>query len=504
MSDKPANHLARASGCPLSGNKNSITAGPQGPTLLQDVHLIEKLQNFDREQLPPRNVHALGSGVYGQFTCTNDMTKYCMADMFSKVGKRTNLFARFSGTFTKQGDAETLRDIRGFALKFYSTEGNWDLMCINLPVFNCRDAMIGPEAIHSFKRDPKTDEWNPENSWKFVVEHKEALHQALMLYSDREGIPLSYRMMHAYGCNTYSFFNKQGERFWVKFHLRSEQEVRGFNAQDAKLMGGYDPDWLKRDLRESIQSCKYPHWKLCVQIMPEAEGYKLPEAFDCTKVWKHSDFPLIEVGRIELNSASTDYMAEVEQVAFSPANIIPGIGFSPDKLLQGRVFLYGDTQFHRLGPNYWQIPINRPLNELSNQYYGGPHQQNVKDTIAINYLLPNPAVQEPAISTDGKGSPYDYKSAGSDWDYFGQVRDFYRHVLKDKNKLDLAANIAESLNKISQETREQVVALLSKVSEDLAREVLSRLQTKQKQVETPNEKLWHELRANLHPEITSA
>lgn len=496
--------LARAAGCPVAHNKNSLTAGPHGPTLLQDIQLVEKLQHFDREQTPPRNVHALGSGAYGTFTCTNpELAKYTRADLFSKVGLKTDLVARLSGTFTKPGEAETVRDVRGFALKFYTNQGNWDLMCINMPVFNCRDAKIGPEAIHSFKRDLRTDEWNPENSWKFVLQHREALHQALMLYSDREGTPMSYRMMHAYGCNTFSFYTQAGKRHWVKFHLRSEQGAQGFNAQEARLIAGIDPDWLKRDLRQSIETKKYPRWKLCFQVMEEEEGYKRPEAFDCTKVWKHSDFPLIEAGVIELNRLPIDYFAEVEQVAFSPSNVVPGIGFSPDKLLQGRVFLYQDTQFHRLGPNYFQIPVNRPHHQIPTQYYAGQHQSSIRDPRIVNSLLETPSLLEPAFPTDGNANVYDYPNEGTDFDYYGQARQCYG-ILSDKDKQGLVVNIAQSFCYLSEDTKSQVVDMLANVSQELADSLMLQVNRSATKLETPNEKLWHHLHNTLHPEVTSA
>jgi len=496
--------MGRAAGCPVSHNKNSLTAGPHGPTLLQDVALIEKLQHFDRETTPPRNVHPLGSGAYGTFTCTNpDMAKYCRADLFSKAGLKTDLVARLSGTFTKQGEAETIRDVRGFALKFYTSQGNWDLMCINMPVFNCRDAKIGPEAIHNFKRDPRTDEWNPETTWKFVLQHREALHQALMLYSDREGTPLSYRMMHAYACNTYSFYNEAGKRVWIKFHLRSEQGAAGFNAQEAKLIAGIDPDWLKRDLRQAIESKKFPRWTLCFQVMEEAQGFQRAEAFDCTKVWKHSEFPLIEAGVIELNRLPIDYFAEVEQVAFSPSNVVPGIGFSPDKLLQGRLFIYPDTQFHRLGPNYFLIPVNRPRNQLPTQYLAGQHQSTIRDPVLVNALVDTPSLLEPNFPTDGPAYVYDIPNEGSDEDYYGQARECYG-ILSDKDKQALAINIAQSLCKISEETKFQVCEMLANVNQGLADTVvLNSTQNKSKLV-TPNEKLWFQLHSKLHPDVTSA
>jgi len=416
---------------------------------------------------------------------------------------KTELAARLSGTFTKPGEAETIRDVRGFALKFYTNQGNWDLMCINMPVFNCRDAMIGPEAIHAFKRDPGTDEWNPENSWKFVLEHREGLHQALMLYSDREGTPMSYRMMHAYACNTFSFYTQAGKRVWVKFHLRSEQAVEGFNAQEAMLIAGIDPDWLKRDLRQAIESKKFPRWKLCFQVMEEEEGYKRPEAFDCTKVWKHSEFPLIEAGVIELNRLPIDYFAEVEQLAFSPSNVVPGIGFSPDKLLQGRLFLYQDTQFHRLGPNYFQIPVNRPLTPKPTQYFAGQHQSVVRDPRETIDLVESKSLLEPPFPVDGPANVYNYPEEGSDKDYYGQARECYA-ILSDKDKRGLAVNVANSLSKVSEDTKLQVYEMLANVNQELVDALALQLSRTEDELETPNSKLWQQVHSRLHPEVSSA
>lgn len=339
------NIVTNSSGCPILNNSYSLTAGATGPTLVQDTDLFDKLQHFDREQIPQRNVHALGTGAYGTFTVTKDLTKYTCAKIFSSIGEKTDLFVRFSGIFTDKGEAETLRDPRGFAIKFYTKEGNWDLLAINTPVFNVRDAKVGPDAIHAFKRDSRSHEWNSNSIWDFVINHPEAIHQTLMIFTDRDGTPASYRNMNAYGCNTFSFYNERNEKFWVKFHLLSHLEPLGLNVEQAKLIAGEDPDFLSRDLRSAIQNGNYPKWTLSVQIMPEADGYKNPCAFDCTKVWCHDEYPLMELGTIELDRIPSDFYAEVEQAAFSPSNVVPGIGFSPDRLLQGRLFLYPDTQY---------------------------------------------------------------------------------------------------------------------------------------------------------------
>jgi len=445
--------LTTMTGCPVANNKNSLTAGIHGPILLQDRFLLEKLEHFDREKTPPRNVHALGYGAYGQFVVTNDITQYSSARLFSQVGKKTDLFVRMSGVFTEQGEADTIRDPRGFAIKFYTEEGNWDLLGINTPVFNVRDAKLGPDAVHAFKRDPRTGFRNPTQIWDYVANHPESLHQTLMIFSDRDGTPMSFRKMHGYGCNTFSFMNSNKQRFWVKFHMISQQGVAGFTQQEAKMVCGEDPNFLGRDLREAIEKKNYPKWKLCCQVMPEADGYLKPWAFDATKIWKHSDYPLIEIGEIELNRNPVDHFAEVEQVAFSPANVVPGIGFSPDKLLQGRLLIYDDTQHHRLGPNFKQLYINTPHGhklEYSNCYLGGYGQQEVRNKFphywpsSFGGSQPDPKFTELPYRCDGPADYYDYPNEGTDEDYYLQPREFLE-VLDSQQKQNLVENIAYSL-----------------------------------------------------------
>jgi len=483
--------ITNSSGCPIFSNSYSMTAGPTGPTLVQDTDLFDKLQHFDREQIPQRNVHALGTGAYGTFTCTNDMSRHTCARIFCEKGQKIDLFARFSGIFTEKGEAETVRDPRGFALKFYTKEGNWDLLAINTPVFNVRDAKLGPDAIHAFKRDPRTHEWNSDALWDFVVNHPESLHQTLMIFTDRDGTPASYRNMNAYGCNTFSLFNDKGERFWVKFHVISQLRSLGLDGQQARLIAGEDPDFLSRDLRKAIENRNFPKWTLSVQIMPEEEGYKNPWTFDCTKIWCHDDYPLQELGIIELNRNPTDFHAEVEQVAFSPSNTVRGIGFSPDRLLQGRIFLYPDTQFHRLGSNFKQIPINIPHTDLVTPYVGGMHQmeygktkfphyhpscflggsqRQTSDTSARTEQRKMGAKdQEPAIKCE-KGAYYRIPEEGSDEDYFKQPKAFLE-ALSSKDCDHLAINIALSLSKCERKICEMSVDMLKKVCENLAKKV---------------------------------
>lgn len=477
-----SNPITTSSGCPVVNPSVSLTAGLYGPLLAQDTDLYDKLQHFDREQLPPRNVHAMGTGVYGSFTVTkSDITKYSFANLFANVGDKTDLFVRFSGIFTGKNEAETVRDPRGFAIKFYTKEGNWDLLAINTPVFNVRDMKVGPDAVHAFKRDYRSGEWNSNTIWDFVVNHPESLHQTLMIFTDRDGTPSSYRNMNAYGCNTFSLVNSKGVRHWVKFHILSHLEPLGLDVNQAKIIAGEDPDFLSRDLRSAIQSGNFPKWTLSVQVMPEEEGYKDPCAFDCTKVWCHDKYPLIEVGTIQLDRVPDDYFAEVEQAAFSPSNVVPGISFSPDRLLQGRLVVYPDTQYHRLGTNYKQIPINAPHSKLATQYTGGDHQMEYgKSKFPLWYPSvfdgPRPlssisqVVSEPQLKCQN-ATYYHYEKEGTDSDYYGQSREFLK-ALSERDCNHLATNLATSLAKVSEKKLvDSVCDMVKKVNEKLASNV---------------------------------
>lgn len=455
--DSKPGMLTRQTGCPVFHNKVSMTAGPQGPLVVSDTHLLEKIMLFNSEKIPARNVHALGTGAHGTFTVTNpDLSKWTCAKLFSEANKKTDLFVRFSGIFTEQGDADTTRDPRGFAIKFYTEEGNWDLLGINTPCFLVRDAKVGPDAIHANKRDPRTGMWSPTQAWDFTANHPEALHQILMLYTDRIGTPLSYRHMNAYGCHTFSFVNAEKQRFWVKFHIISMQGARGMTRDQAKLVAGEDPNFLSRDLKEAIDKSDYPHWRFCFQVMPEAEGYRHPWTFDATKVWSHREYPLIEIGTIELNRNPIDYFSEVEQAAFSPVNVVPGIGLSPDKLLQGRLLIYDDTQRHRIGPNFKQLPVNRPKFETHTQRVGGAMNTEVKDHFPhywpSDFGGPQPAEDgtksvEIGFRCDGDAGFYAPIEEGSDSDLYKQPADLLK-VLNSVDREHLCDNIASSLEKV--------------------------------------------------------
>ncbi|MGQ7939582.1 catalase [Paraburkholderia sp. D1E] len=350
--------LTNAAGAPIADNQNSMTAGARGPVVLQDVWLLEKLAHFDREVIPERRVHAKGSGAFGTLTVTHDISRYTKAKVFAQVGKDTPLFMRFSTVAGERGAADAERDVRGFSIKFYTEEGNWDVVGNNTPVFFIRDPLKFPDFIHTQKRDPYTNMRSNVAAWDFWSRHPESLHQVTILMSDR-GIPQNYLQMHGFGSHTYSFINANNERFWVKFHFKSMQGIENFTDAEAAQVVAQDRESAQRDLVGNIDAGNFPKWRFAIQVMPEAEAasYRF-NAFDITKVWSQKDYPLIDVGTIELNRNAANYFADVEQAAFTPANVVPGIGFSPDRLLQGRLFSYGDTQRYRLGINHHQIPVN--------------------------------------------------------------------------------------------------------------------------------------------------
>ncbi|MCW7539533.1 catalase [Aquabacterium sp. A7-Y] len=445
--------LTTASGIPVADNQNSLTAGPRGPVLLQDFHLIEKLQHFNRERVPERVVHAKGSAAYGTFTVTQDITRYTRAKLFERVGKQTSVLLRFSTVGGEKGSADTERDPRGFAVKFYTEEGNWDLAGNNTPVFFIKDPSKFPDFIHTQKRDPQTNLKSPTMMWDFWSQSPEALHQITTLFSDR-GTPDGYRFMHGFGSHTFSLVNADGERFWVKFHFRSMQGIRNLSVADAVRLAGEDPDYAQRDLFNAIENKDYPKWRLCVQVMPELEAETWSaktgwNPFDLTKVWPYKDYPLIEVGVLELNRNPQNYFAEVEQAAFSPASVVPGIGFSPDKMLQGRIFAYHDAHLYRVGTNYQQLPVNRPQCPYHTYQRDGSMRFDGNFGAAPNYE-PNrfasapkqaPAYQEPPLKISGDADRYDHTVDG---DPYTQAGNLFR-VLKADEQDRLTTNIANAM-----------------------------------------------------------
>ncbi|MEA4977507.1 MAG: catalase [Methanomassiliicoccaceae archaeon] len=355
--DDEKKKLTNEVGAPVADNEHVLTAGPRGPMMMQDVWFFEKMGHFNREVIPERRMHAKGSGAFGTFTATRDVSDYTKAKVFEK-GKKTDMFVRFSTVAGERGAADAERDIRGFAMKFYTEGGNWDLVGNNTPVFFLRDPLKFPDLNHAVKRDPRTNMRSPQNNWDFWTLLPEAFHQVTIVMSDR-GIPASYRHMHGFGSHTFSLYNDKNERVWAKFHFKTQQGIRNLTNEEAAKVVAQDRESHQRDLYEAIERGDFPKWKMYFQIMTEEQALARDiDPFDVTTVWSHKEYPLIEVGTMELNRNPDNYFAQVEQAAFSPAHIVPGIGLSPDKLLQGRLFSYADAQRYRLGVNSDQIPVN--------------------------------------------------------------------------------------------------------------------------------------------------
>ncbi|MBZ0215383.1 MAG: catalase [Fimbriimonadaceae bacterium] len=427
--------LTSAAGIPAATNDTSLTAGARGPLLVQDWQLFEKHAHFNRERIPERIVHAKGSGAYGTFTVTNDISKYSKAGLFSEVGKKTDLFLRFSTVAGERGAADAERDVRGFAIKFYTGEGNFDLVGNNTPVFFVRDPYKFPDFIRSQKRHPKSNLRSDTAQWDFWSLSPESLHQVTILFSDR-GQPKSYRHINGYGSHTYSFINADNERFWVKFHFKTAQGIE--NYDDVSDVIGADRESHQRDLFDNIEAGNFPRWNVKVQVMPEADAEKTPyNPFDLTKVWPHGDYPLIDVGILELNRIPENYHAEVEQAAFSPGNMVPGISHSPDKMLQFRIFSYADTQRYRLGVNHDRLPVNAPRCPMHSYERDGQMRFDDNGGGAVHYApnsfdgpVPDERVMEPPLKISGDADRYDpldgQIAEGVGVDDFQQAGDLFR------------------------------------------------------------------------------
>lgn len=450
--------MTTAAGAPVVDNQNTMTAGLRGPVLLQDVWHLEKLAHFDRELIPERRMHAKGSGAYGTFTVTHDITKYTKARIFSEVGKKTEVMSRFSTVAGERGAADAERDIRGFALKFYTEQGNWDMVGNNTPVFFFRDPKKFPDLNHAVKRDPRTNLRSPQNNWDFWTLLPESLHQVTIVMSDR-GIPYSYRHMHGFGSHTYSFISPANERFWVKFHFRTHQGIKNLTDQEAADIVGRDRESFQRDLFYSIENRDFPKWTLYIQVMPEkeAETYHL-NPFDLTKVWPKGDYPLIEVGELELNRNPDNYFAEVEQLAVTPANVVPGIGFSPDRMLQSRLFSYGDAHRYRLGVNHHQIPVNKPRCPFHVFHRDGQMRVDGNHGGLLHYE-PNsfgewqdsPDFAEPPLAINGAADHWDHRV---DEDYYSQPGDLFR-LMKPEQQQVLFDNTARAINGANREVMDR-------------------------------------------------
>lgn len=454
-------------GAPIADNQNSLTAGSRGPVLMQDYQLIEKLAHQNRERIPERVVHAKGWGAFGTFTVTKDITKYTRAKIFADVGKKTEMLARFSTVAGEMGAADAERDVRGFALKFYTEDGNWDLVGNNTPVFFIRDPLKFPDFIHTQKRHPKTNLRSPTAMWDFWSLSPESLHQITILFSDR-GLPPSPRFMNGYGSHTYSFWNRDGERFWIKFHFKTQQGHKHLTNAEAERVVGRSRETYQEDLFGSIDKGEYPRWTLYVQVMPEADAARTPyNPFDLTKVWPHGDYPLIEVGVMELNRNPENYFAEIEQAAFSPSNIVPGIGFSPDKMLQARIFSYADAHRYRLGTHYEALPVNQPKCPVHHYHKDGAMRFFRNDTGNPDaYYEPNsmhgprqdPSVAEPPLRIDGNADRYNHRDGNDD---YGQAGALFR-LMDAAQQARLMDNIAAAMTGVPETIQQRQVAHFAK------------------------------------------
>jgi catalase len=469
-----------AFGIPVADDQNSQTAGERGPVLMQDVHLLEKLAHFDRERIPERVVHAKGAGAYGYFEVSADVTQYTKAKFLSKIGQRTDVFARFSTVGGERGSADAARDPRGFAVKFYTEEGNYDLVGNNTPVFFIRDPLKFPDFIHTQKRHPATNLPDPDMFWDFLSLTPESIHQVTILFSDR-GTPATYRNMNGYSSHTFKWYNDKGDYFWVQYHLKTDQGIKNLSLEESVKLCGEDPNHATRDLYEAIARGDFPSWTLMMQILTPEKAKNFPwDIFDITKVWPHGEVPLIKVGKMVLNRNPVNYFAEVEQAAFCPGNVVPGIAISPDKMLQARVFSYHDTHIHRLGPNYHQIPVNAPKHAPENSYQrdgfmrvddGGGSGPNYYPN-SFNGPEPDVKAGEPHFELSGKAGRFPFTYPNDD---FVQAGALYRKVMTDQDRDHLVGNIVDHLGKAQKRIQLRQTALFYKADQDYGSRVAKEL-----------------------------
>jgi len=456
-------NLTTASGIPYVHHEDTQSAGPRGPLLLQDFILHEKLAHFNRERIPERIVHAKGSAAYGTFTVKKDITAYSKAKLFGEVGKQTKVLLRFSTVGGEKGSADTERDPRGFAVKFYTEDGNWDLVGNNTPVFFIKDPKKFPDFIHTQKRDPFTNCKSATMVWDFFSLNPESLHQVLFLMSDR-GTPYGFRHMHGFGSHTYTLINSKNETVYVKFHFRCQQGIKNFTSAEAKQMRGEDPDFAQRDLLNAIEDGNFPKWSLEIQVMTQEQaGIHSYNPFDLTKVWSHKEFPLIEVGELELNRNPDNYFSEVEQAAFAPSRIVDGIGHSPDKMLQGRILAYPDAQRYRLGVNFEQLPVNRCPYTVNNYQRDGSMRFDDNGRRSPNYfpnsfddIKPDQTYNRPPEAIVYPVADCFDRNAEGENDHYTQPGNFYRDVLSTEDKQHLILNIAESMRQIDGPLKDEI------------------------------------------------
>lgn len=475
-------NMTTTAGNIISDNQNSLTAGARGPLLMQDYQLLEKLAHQNRERVPERVVHAKGSGAFGTLTITNDISKYTKAKVL-QLGTQTRLLARFSTVAGERGAADAERDVRGFALKFYTSEGNWDLVGNNTPVFFIKDPMKFPDFIHTQKRDPRSNLRSNTAAWDFWSLSPESLHQVMILMSDR-GIPQDFRHMHGFGSHTYSLINSENERFWVKFHFKSQQGIKNYTNIEAEALVGKDRESSQRDLFSSIENKDYPKWNLKIQIMTNKEADNAPfNPFDLTKVWPHSDYPLIDVGVMELNENPQNYFMQIEQSSFSPSNVVSGISWSPDKMLQARIFSYADAHRYRVGTHYEKLPVNMPINEVNTYHMDGSMNFETPSSSPAYYepnsfdgATQNSDNSEPLFPVTGDGDRYNHRL--DDDDYFSQPRALLEGVMSESQRDALYSNIADSMDGVPAFIIDRQLELFEKVSPIYANGVKKALEAK--------------------------
>lgn len=470
MVDRP--RLTTNAGAPIGDNQNSETAGPRGPVLMQDYQLIEKLAHQNRERIPERVVHAKGWGAFGRLTITGDISKYTRAKVL-QPGAVTEALMRFSTVAGEMGAADAERDVRGFAIKFYTEEGNWDLVGNNTPVFFVRDPLKFPDFIHTQKRHPRTNLRSKTAMWDFWSLSPESLHQVTILFSDR-GLPVAPMYMNGYGSHTYSLWNDKGERFWVKFHFKTRQGHRHYTNAEAEALIGKTRESYQEELFGAIERGQFPAWTMQVQVMPEADADKTPyNPFDLTKVWPHADYPPIEVGVLELNRNADNYFAQIEQAAFSPSNKVPGIGYSPDKMLQARVFSYADAHRYRLGTHFEALPVNAPKVPIHTYHkdgqmnFMGPQIGNPDsyyEPNSFNGPIEDRTVKEPPLRISGDADRYDHRAGNDD---YGQPRALF-NLFDDGQKARLYSNIAEAMDGVPEEIVERQLGHFARIHPDYA------------------------------------
>jgi catalase len=461
---KKGKKLTTASGKPYTEHENSMSVGSRGPLLLQDFILHEKMAHFNRERIPERVVHAKGTGAFGTFTVTDDVSKYTKAKIFNKIGKQTKLFIRFSTVGGEKGSADTERDPRGFAVKFYTEDGNWDLVGNNTPVFFIKDPKKFSDFIHTQKRDPRNNCKSPTMMWDFWSLNPESLHQVMILMSDR-GTPNGYRHMHGFGSHTFSLYNAKNERVWVKFHFVTKQGVINFTDAEAAEMKSKDPDYAQRDLVDAIDKKDFPKWDLKIQVMTDEQAAKMPfNPFDLTKTWPHGEFPLIQVGTMELNEIPKNYFADVEQSAFAPAHVVDGISYSPDKMLQGRLLSYPDAHRYRLGVNYEQLPVNKCPFMVSNYERDGSMRVNDNGGSSPNYfpnsfddIYTDESYKESAMKLDSNVADWFDRNGAGDNDHYSQPGILFSKVMNDYDRHNTVSNIVGAMSGITGEKRDTII-----------------------------------------------